>query len=113
MTGSRYMQIEMGPPRASSPTRWLIEIDRDGYIVREIEFDFEGAVIAITRPGEYGMWNDSDLGPRVAPYSDESNRQWASIGAIDVPPGTFETAWLEAEVAKVLRKRRLLGFLRR
>jgi len=113
MMGSRFLRIPMEPPRTPSPEEWLIEIDDNGYIVREIELDQHGRPVKITRPGEYGMWNDSDLGPRMPPNSEASRNLWNSVGAIDISPDAFETVWRLADAALPTRKRDLLGFLKR
>ena len=91
--------MAMTPPRSRKAIEWLIEIDPEGFVLREIEFDSAGRVSKITRPGEFGMWNDSQLGPRVPPFSDQAIELWESVGAIDVSRRVFEAAWLEAEQA--------------
>lgn len=113
MTGSRFLRIALVPPSTKSPEEWFVEVDHEGYIVREIEFDTEGQPVKITRPGEYGMWNDSDLGPRVPPDSEASRNLWDSVGATDVSGDTFEARWAIADAALPPRRRDLLGFLKR
>jgi hypothetical protein len=46
----------------------LLEIDPEGYIPREVGLTADGTPTYVTRPGEYGVWNDSPM-TRIPPHA--------------------------------------------
>jgi hypothetical protein len=58
----------------------LVEIDREGFIPREIGLAADGTPVYVTRVGEYGIWNDSPI-PRAAPGTPEFEEQWGGMGS--------------------------------
>jgi hypothetical protein len=55
----------------------LIEIEADGSISREIDIAADGTPIRITRPGEYGQWNDSPY-PPTPTGSQQFQEEWGA-----------------------------------
>lgn len=93
MHGSVFLRI---PYAAAGDVRgWAIEVNREGYIVRELEFDASGDVVAVVGEEEYGYWNDS-MGNREAPGSDGFDQFVRTIGAKLVSAEEFEAMWRAA-----------------
>jgi hypothetical protein len=40
---------------------WLLEIETDGYVVRDVRLDRDGTPRSFTRPGDYGVWTDGAI----------------------------------------------------
>ena len=75
----------------------LLEIDREGYIPREVGLAEDGRPVYVTRPGEYGRWNDS-LGARTPPGTPAFDEQWGRLGS-EIGNGDFEAIFAEADAA--------------
>ena len=76
----------------------LLEVDREGYIPREVGIiprevgiADDGTPVYVTRPGEYGRWNDSDL-PRIPPGRSEFDELWRPLGT-EITAREFEAAY--------------------
>ena len=86
--GSVFLRIPMSErTRRGRIVACLLELDSEGYIPREIDV-IEGDVpVRVTRPGEYGQWNDAPM-PRVAPGTPEFRERWR--GAVEISTAEFE-----------------------
>jgi len=73
----------------------LLEIDPDGYIPREIGLAKDGTAVYVTRPGEYGRWNDSPI-ERAAPGTTAFDEQWGRLG-VEISREDFETVFAKAD----------------
>jgi hypothetical protein len=75
----------------------MIEIEADGRIPREISLAADGSPLDVTRPGEYGFWNDSPI-PLSPPGSLEFAETWAAWGG-EISREEFEEAYARADEA--------------
>ena len=73
----------------------LLEIDSEGYIPREIGLAEDGTAVYVTRPGEYGRWNDSPIA-RAAPGTTAFDGQWRQLG-VEISREDFETDFAKAD----------------
>lgn len=73
----------------------LLEIDPEGYIPREIGLAEDGTAVYVTRPGEYGRWNDSPI-ERAAPGTTAFDEQWGRLGG-KISREDFETVFAKAD----------------
>ena len=58
----------------------LIEIQADGSVLREVDIATDGTPIRITRPGEWGVWND-DPYPPTPTDAEEFQSEWSALGS--------------------------------
>jgi hypothetical protein len=94
MTTSRSAFLSI-PGKFPDIERWLIEVDDEGEVVREITYGRDGRPSKIAAPGEYGLWNDS-LEQFVPPGSPEFNEFVLLVCATPVSVDVFEAAWADA-----------------
>jgi hypothetical protein len=73
----------------------MIEIEADGAIPREISLAADGTPLDITRPGEYGFWNDSPI-PVSPPGSPQFAETWGTLGS-EISREEFEDAYSRAD----------------
>ena len=73
----------------------MIEIEADGGIPREISLAADGSPLDITRPGEYGFWNDSAI-PLSPPGSPQFAETWGAWGG-EISREEFEEAYARAD----------------
>ena len=73
----------------------MIEIEADGGIPREISLAADGSPLDITRPGEYGFWNDSAI-PLSPPGSPQFAETWGAWGD-EISREEFEEAYARAD----------------
>ena len=87
-------------PGERSAARW-IEIDAEGYIPREIEVDDELQPLDITRPGEYGVWNDTP-NPPAPPGTPQFDALWGDLGT-EISREDFEAIYARADAQLPLK----------
>lgn len=89
----RLEEIDAAPDGRLAAT--LIEVDVEGYIPREVGLAKDGTLLHVTRPGEYGQWNDRDSGgpPLGTPAFDEA---WG-VKVTPVSADTFEAIFAKAD----------------
>jgi hypothetical protein len=85
----------------------MIEIESDGVIPREISLAADGTPLDITRPGEYGFWNDSAV-PLSPPGSPQFAETWGAWGG-EISRQEFEEAYSRAD--KTLPQKHDSGWL--
>jgi hypothetical protein len=85
----------------------MIEIDADGWIPREISLAADGTPLDITRPGEYGVWNDSPI-PLSPPGSPQFAETWGAWGS-EMSREEFEDAYERAD--RLLPEKHPAGWL--
>jgi hypothetical protein len=73
---------------------YLLEIDKDGYIPREIGLAEDESPVYVTRLGEYGRWNDSPM-PRTPPGSMSFHNAFPNAASIS--RAEFESVFDEAD----------------
>jgi hypothetical protein len=80
---SVFLRIDEGTVESRKDTRrtYLIEINADGGIPREIGLAADGHATYVTRPGEYGLWNDSPI-PATPLGTPEFESQWGGYPRI-------------------------------
>ena len=91
--GSVYLRI----PRhvRGDVAGWAIEVDHEGYIVRELEFDDAGMVVSVVGVDDYGTWNDSGVG-RNPPGSEGFDQFVRNASADVMAAAEFEALWVRA-----------------
>ncbi len=90
--GSVFLRIVGVQDRSKVPVAIsLIEIDQEGYIPREVGLGEDGTPVYVTRPGEYGRWNDSPM-PRTPPRSPGFANAWGRLGS-PISAEEFESAY--------------------
>jgi hypothetical protein len=87
-------------PGERSAMRW-IEIDAEGYIPREVELDDELQPLDITRPGEYGVWNDTP-NPPAPPGTSQFDALWGDLGS-EISREDFEAIYGRADAQLPLK----------
>lgn len=75
----------------------LIEIDEDGDIPREVGVAEDGTPVYVTRPGEYGRWNDSEY-ERAKPGTAAFEEVWAALGT-PISAKDFESTFAEGDAS--------------
>ena len=94
--GSVFWRIPNRRRKSGERTaEWWIEIDAEGYIPREIELDDKGLPLRVTRPEQYGLWNDSPI-PRTPPGTPEFDAQWDDLGT-EISREAFEATYARAD----------------
>ena len=73
----------------------LLEIDAAGYIPREVGLAPDGHPTYVTRPGEYGVFNDSPM-PRTPPGTAAFDDQWLALGR-PIDQREFEELYARAD----------------
>jgi hypothetical protein len=93
---SVYLRIKnSGPPAKDGAVATLIEIGPAGYIPREVGVAEDGTPIYVTRPGEYGRFNDSPM-PRTPPDDPAFEGIWGAIGS-RITANEFESIYARAD----------------
>lgn len=96
-TGSIFWRIPNRGPRSrrDREIEFMIEIEADGTIPREVSLGAGGKPLDITRPGEYGTWNDSPI-PLSPPGSPQFEEAWGAWGS-EISRDEFEAAYARAD----------------
>jgi hypothetical protein len=115
---SRFISFEESDPglRSEGVRRWSLEIDADGYIVRELGMDENDRPLRKTNRGDYGLWNDSDI-PRLVPGSESYRKFVESVKAREIVGEDFERLFEQQArnpaKAKVSSRNRIRRWLHR
>ena len=91
-TGSVFLRVDHPSAGRGSQqiVATLLEVEADGWIPREVGLAADGTPIYVTRPGEYGVFNDSGMS-LVPPGTAEFDVRWRL--AKQIPQEEFERAF--------------------
>lgn len=94
--GSVYLRVtDVDWGKRSRVVASLIEVDAEGYIPREVDVAGDGRPIRVTRPGDYGEWNDSPI-PIGPPGSEQFERNWGPSPPV-ISRAEFEAVYARAD----------------
>lgn len=93
MHDSVFLRIPASAP--GDVKGWAIEVNHEGYIHRELEFDDTGSVVSIVRQDDYGYWNDSAV-KRNPPGSEGFDQFVRAAQAWEIGREEFEALWRAA-----------------
>lgn len=92
---SVFLRIELPVSPKDRVAVTFLEIDPEGHIPREIGLAEDATPVYVTRPGEYGRWNDSPM-PRTPPGTAAFEEQWGRLG-LPISAADFEAVYARAD----------------
>lgn len=96
--GSVFWRIpNVDPDKGDREAESQIEITAEGYVPREVLLGDDGTPLDITRPGEYGIWNDSPI-PLSPPGTPQFAETWGAWGT-EISQEEFEETYARADTA--------------